>query len=240
LRYLDHGWGVHKALELIWRELRSHARLLEMKEDDLQRLVVRSVSAAMAGLPAAVGRTVEQRRLERLLMEWLAIEKKRDPFVVREPEQERLARVGSLQIKIRGDRVDQLPDGRVVILDYKTGAPKADVWDTDRPDEPQIPLYCATSELPAAGAALVAIRTGELGFRGLLESGVSMPAFKEMKMFETVPFGQQIQRWKQAIEHLAENYQAGRAEVDPKEKAACEHCSLWALCRIRESENGRG
>jgi len=41
------------------------------------------------------------------------------------------------------------------------------------------------------------------------------------------------------LEGLARNFQAGRAEVDPKEHA-CDHCGLWALCRIREFENDRG
>jgi probable DNA repair protein len=239
LSYADHGTGVHKALELIWRELGSHARLVAMDSAELQRLVARCVAAAIANLPARLGRKLEQRRLEKLLIDWLAIEKTRSPFVAHKPEQESLVEIGGLQVKTRADRVDQLPDGREIILDYKTGQLNLRGWDTDRPDEPQLPLYCATSARPVAGAALVSIRVGELGFRGLTDAGISLPGMKEMRISEPVAFSRQVVVWKQVLEGLARNFQAGRAEVDPKEHA-CDHCGLWALCRIREFENDRG
>jgi ATP-dependent helicase/nuclease subunit B len=239
LSYRDRGTGVHKALELIWSELGSHTRLIEMDDGNLRGLVASSVAAAMAGLPGGIGRKLERRRLEKLLIEWLAIEKTRDPFVVRKPEQERLVAIGELQVRTRADRIDELPDGREIILDYKTGQIKSSAWDTERPDEPQLPLYCATSDRPVGGAAIAVIRVGELAFRGLTGAGISLPAMKDMKMSAPVAFGRQVAAWKQALERLAEDFQAGRAEVDPKEHA-CENCGLWALCRIREFENDRG
>jgi probable DNA repair protein len=239
LSYADHGTGVHKALELIWTEIGSHARLASTDASDLRALVTRSVAAAMTSLPARLGRNLERRRLEKLLMEWLEIEKTRDPFVARKPEQERLVTIAGLQVRTRADRVDELPDGREIILDYKTGQIKSNAWDTDRPDEPQLPLYCASSDRPAGGAAIVVIRTGELAFRGLTDAGIRLPEMKAMRMSEPVAFGQQVVAWKQALERLAENFQTGRAEVDPKEHA-CDNCGLWALCRIREFENDRG
>jgi len=239
LSYADHGAGVHKALELIWSELGSHARLAALDSAELQRLVARNVAAAIANLPARLGRKLEQRRLEKLLIDWLAIEKSRSPFVAHKPEQESLVEIGGLQVKTRADRVDRFPDGREIILDYKTGQLNLHGWETDRPDEPQLPLYCATSARPAAGAVLVSIRAGELGFRGLTDAGISLPGMKEMRMAERVAFSRQVAVWKQVLERLARNFQAGQAEVEPKEHA-CDHCGLWALCRIREFENDRG
>ncbi len=236
LRYLDRGNGVHKALEFIWSELGSHGRLIELCDGELVQLVKACVSQAMTFLPPGIGRKLEQRRVEKLLLEWLAIEKTRDPFVARKPEQERLAAIGGLQVRTRIDRVDELPDGREIVLDYKTGQTKSNVWDTDRPDEPQVPLYCATSDRPVAGAAIVVIRTGELSIRGLTASNIRLPDMRRMRMTEPLEFAAQVAAWKQALEKLAAEYQAGRAEVDPKE-GACEHCGLWALCRIREFEH---
>ena len=110
--------------------------------------------------------------------EWLEIEKSRDSFTVQATEQERLVSLGGLQVRTRADRVDELPNGREIILDYKTGMVKSTGWEGDRPDEPQLPLYCATSDEPIAGAAFALIRIGELGFRGGTEEGVSLPALK--------------------------------------------------------------
>jgi ATP-dependent helicase/nuclease subunit B len=239
LSYRDRGSGVHRALEFIWAELGSQARLLELAPDLLQEMVTRKVREALAQLGIGIGRQLEQRRLEKLLTEWLEIEKVRQPFVVQKPEQERLVTIGGVQIRIRADRVDELADGRDVILDYKTGMLKPSGWDGHRPDEPQLPLYCATSDRPIAGAAFVLIRIGELLFRGVTASDVSLPVWKKMTFEEDLPFSQLIERWKHVLEKLAVDFRAGRAEVDPKPDA-CDYCGLRALCRIREFENDRG
>ncbi len=121
LNYKDRGTTVHKALEFIWNELGSHAHLIALKPDDLRDLIARASEAAVQKLGAVVGSGLERRRLERLLAEWLEIEKSRSEFVVRKQEEERLVTLGGLQIRTRADRVDESPDGRQIILDYKTG-----------------------------------------------------------------------------------------------------------------------
>lgn len=239
LSYGDRGNSVHKALQFIWTELGSHARLLELAPSQLQELVARNVRNALAQMGLTFGRDLEQRRLERLLVEWLEIEKTREPFIVHTPEEKRDVTIGGVQVSIRADRVDELANGRDIILDYKTGQLNFSGWDGDRPDEPQLPLYCATSNRPIAGASLVAIRVGELAFRGVTEIGVTLPGLKKMSFEENVPFGERMTRWKRVIEGLASDFIGGRAEVDPKHDA-CNFCGLRALCRIREYENDRG
>ena len=234
----DQGNAVHKAMALIWGELGSHTRLMELAPDALRELISRSVANAIQQLGGGIGRGLERRRLEKLLAEWLEIEKGRDWFAVHATEQDHLVSLGGLQIRTRADRVDQLANGREIILDYKTGMLKGTSWEGSRPDEPQLLLYCATSASvePIAGAAFAQIRTGELGFRGLTEDGVSLPALKKMKMDAPLSFAEQREEWRRVLERLAEAYGAGVAEVDPK-PGACDLCGLRALCRIREFEN---
>ena len=167
------------------------------------------------------------------------IEKSRSVFAVAGIEAERVISIGGLQVKVRSDRVDALPDGRQILLDYKTGQLKARGWEGDRPDEPQLPLYCVTSDQPVAGAAFAMIRTGELRFRGLTASDASLPSLTKMSIDPSVPFERQLLEWRRALEGLAERFRAGHAEADPK-SGACDNCGLRALCRIREFENGRG
>ena len=71
LSYRDRGTTVHKALEIIWLELGSHARLLELNPTDLQALIARGADAAVAKLGPGIGRDLEKHRLQRLLSEWL-------------------------------------------------------------------------------------------------------------------------------------------------------------------------
>src|SRR5215469_3161759 len=235
LSYKDRGNTVHRAMQIIWTELQSHARLLEIVPGDLRDLISRAASAAAGSIPHSIGRVLEQRRLERLLAEWLEIEKSRSPFAVHAAETDRLVSIGGLEVKTRADRVDALPCGSEIILDYKTGKLNSKAWETDRPDEPQLPFYCATNDRPIAAAAFAQIRVGELGFQGLAEPGSALPAMTRMRS-EEPSLQQQISRWRAVLEHLAENFREGHADVDPKPKA-CEHCGLWGLCRIREFEN---
>jgi hypothetical protein len=234
--YLERGTTVHKVLQLLWTELESHARLVSMDERELRDLIARKVKMSLAASHGP-GRMLEQQRLERLLFKWLQLEASRQPFFVSAQEEERVAAIGGLSVRVRVDRRDQLPDGRAILLDYKTGEVKSTAWDTDRPDEPQLPLYCISAAAPTAGAVIAQIRSRELGFRGLTD-GISLPAMKTMKIDPPLPFHAQIDGWKRSLERLAFEYRSGHAKVNPK-KDACEHCGLWALCRIRESADDR-
>ena len=239
LSYRDRGTTVHKALEVIWREVGTQARLLSMGQDELGALIAHAADEAVAKIATRLGRNLEKPRLKRLLAKWLEIEKARPEFSVAGIEAERVAEIGGIAVKVRADRVDTLPDGRQIILDYKTGQVKARGWEGERLDEPQLPLYCATSEGTVGGAAFAVIRSDDMLFRGLTAEGVALPEFKKMAADASVPFDLQLMAWRRALEQLGENFRAGDAAVDPK-PGACDHCGLEALCRIREREDDRG
>ncbi|HLG98547.1 MAG TPA: PD-(D/E)XK nuclease family protein [Bryobacteraceae bacterium] len=232
LSYKDRGITVHRALQIVWSELRSHERLTELDSAELEAVISRAAMAAVEAIPHTLGGRLEQRRLEKLLSNWLEIEKSRAPFTVHAAEIEREVSIGGLQIKTRADRIDELASGGDIIVDYKTGQLRSTAWDSERPAEPQVPLYCATSERAIAGAAIAQLRAGDLCFQGVMESTAALP-MKTMRFVQPLPFAKQVTRWRVVLEQLAENFRAGRAEVDPKE-GACENCGLWALCRIRD------
>jgi len=237
--YRDRGTTVHKALEVIWNELGSQARLTELSPPAVEALISRGADAAVAKLGPGIGHDLEKRRLQRLLRGWLEIEKSRPEFIVAGIEAERVTAISGIEVRLRADRVDELPDGRQIILDYKTGKLESKGWDGERPEEPQLPLYCVTNERPVAGAAFAMIRTGDLRFRGLTAAGATLPAMKKMSIEAPLPFEAQLGEWRRVLEQLAANYRDGRAEVDPKD-GACDNCGLRALCRIREFEHERG
>src|SRR4029077_10733967 len=103
LSYKDRGSVVHNALDLIWRELGSQARLMELRPDELHELVARQVDLAVDRLPAGFGRKLERQRLRKLLNEWLEIEKSREPFTILSTEDERLVTMQGLQVRTRAD-----------------------------------------------------------------------------------------------------------------------------------------
>src|SRR5690606_2350713 len=108
----------------------------------------RAVGAVIEQRPHTVSQVfaaIEQQRLERLLAAWLELENARAPFTVVETEQWREVRIAGIDVRTKIDRIDQLPDGRHVVIDYKTGRPRVEEWFSERPGEPQLPLYCVSN-----------------------------------------------------------------------------------------------
>ena len=227
----EKGTIVHRALEMLWGELESQERLKALAEEDLLETIRRNVDAALTACGVTIGRKVEQARLERLLGEWLQQERKRLPFRVLAREQKREVAVGPLTVSVRADRVDVLDDGRHVILDYKTGEIKKNAWTGPLMNEPQVPVYCITSETEVAAAGLVQLRTGAIKVLGLGGVGV-LPNYKEMDS-DSAKIHDALPGWERDLEDLARRFHAGEAMVHPK-SGACEFCAHHSLCRIED------
>ena len=127
------------------------------------------------------------------------------------------------------DRIDRVNDG-VLFVDYKTGyAADPKHWDSARPDDPQLPLYALLPEpSELKGLAFAKVRTGRamqwLGYQA--EEGI-LPKAKVRD------FTDLIEEWRATLTQLAEDFAAGRADVNPKDSALnCSHCAQHLLCRV--------
>ncbi|HYK36444.1 PD-(D/E)XK nuclease family protein [Alloacidobacterium sp.] len=184
----------------------------------------------------------EQHRLLVRLRDWMQYEAKRQPFTVDKVEEKlKDVSVGPLKLNLRADRIDRLPNGSHLLVDYKTGKVSASAWKSERPDEPQLPLYAVYGNVEHVNGLLFAqIRAGDTGFVGRAANAqqtlmADLPANSSLV---NQPLDNAMQHaWRQALLQLAEEFLAGEASVDPKHgKESCTYCPLPGLCRVAETD----
>jgi probable DNA repair protein len=246
LSAMDRGLLTHDALDRVWSELGSHEVLISASGEAPARIddvVERAVEAAIqtiaerrAALRRSRFRNIEGRRLRKLIMEWLAIERQRARFVVISQESAHVVEVGGVKLAIRTDRADRMDDGTEVLIDYKTGEHTPREWNGDRPDEPQLPLYAATTDACLSGVFFGVVRAGRSGFRGECVADGLVPGVGGMggggEVSPRGRLGSRVREWGRVLSRLGEEFRRGFAVVDPKTSRACSGCSLTALCRI--------
>jgi ATP-dependent helicase/nuclease subunit B len=238
----ESGTVVHDVLKLFWDAVQTQNALKSMTMEERDGMLEWCITEALkrteetsATAWEAAYLQVQRDRLRRLLNWWLELEMERGlPFEVKLSEKEfKNVPVGPLLLSVRMDRVDEIEGGEVLI-DYKTGNATPNDWLTDRPDAPQLPLYAILSEADRLkGVAFGLVRAGE--GRDLKGYAVAEGIFpgKPTNLKEAATLEAQVQRWRQVLVRLAEEFYSGDARVRPKQyPATCEHCGQRLLCRL--------
>jgi ATP-dependent helicase/DNAse subunit B len=228
----ERGTVAHKALEYLWRELKTQEELLRRSREQITGLIARCVTAALderlgrRQQSRSLDRTreLEQVRWERLLAEWLEVERRRPGFEVIESEASREVNAGGLKLQIKVDRIDQLADQTLAILDYKTSDKlSARDWEGERPEAPQLPLYAVKSQPQPSAVHFATLALGNLELTGA--DGAELAAM--------------IEKWEPVVDGLGRSFLRGEAAVDPKKPPqTCEFCQLHVLCRIGQPSAG--
>jgi exodeoxyribonuclease-5 len=257
---LDRGTLLHAVLECFWRG-RDSAWLQSLDETDLQQAVAGAVTqglrtfAASRDEPLTAGfQDLERQRLQRLLSIWLDYERQRQPFTVADCERKLELSVTGLSVRLSLDRVDRLADGRMVVIDYKTGS-RVDhkSWAANRIREPQLPLYAA---LALAGGEVAAVcfakvRGDEQKFVGIAADPDLLPDVKGLEAARNL-FPQHafpdwtavLDHWRGSIEAVAREILAGDAAVRFEDESELRDCEVKPLLRLAERrlqlERGEG
>lgn len=242
----ERGKIVHRALELVWRELGSQHQLAQLSGTQTEELVARHVRQALAAATTGDGTrfsrrflALERRRLTTLILKCLQRDLDRPAFDVETQEAQALATIAGLQIRLRPDRVDRLTDGSRLVIDYKTGDAKPRDWFGERPTEPQLPLYLLALGKDVTALAFSIVRRGNSGYSGVAKTAGVAPGITTLTA--STPAGaancwdSQVSDWRQVTQRLASNYRDGRAEVDPKPRSVCRYCDIHPLCRVFET-----
>jgi len=240
------GVLVHEALEKLWSVLGGQAQLCAMDEvaigqllSDCARLPLQRMAGKYPRLFGPRFMQVEQARLEQLLQEWLDCERSRAPFAVTATELKVNLSVGRLELSGQIDRIDELADGRRVLVDYKTGSLKTSAWIGARPQDPQLPLYLVYSASDAAALAIGQVTAGSCKWSGLARTediGEGFVQVGQKGPTKGLSWADLVADWQSMGEGLAAAFSAGQASVDPLPQA-CSYCHLSALCRINDQGN---
>jgi len=232
---MTRGNLVHKVLQSLWKK--EGAGVARLSDERRRALVTLASARAIDGIEQRLGdrrklRAIEQDRLVALVEGWLDIDRELPPGRRSEVEMDLTHHVGDHAIRLRIDRLDTLDDGRLAVIDYKTGTrlPHSD-WGEARPREPQLPFYAA-----ALGAERVAalafgkVHVEGCGYSGLATEEGLLPGLKAKE-----GAGETIIAAAEAAEALLSDHVAGNAAVDPTDRA-CDYCGLEALCRVHEGD----
>ena len=147
-----------------------------------------------------------------------------------------------LELDGKIDRLDRLPDGRVMLIDYKTGRASRSGWLPEaRIVDPQLPAYALSMSPAPAAIAFARIRPDDVRFEGLADrdtgtSGViplgdARSGYRELDSWQEL-----LTAWREHLDALARDFLSGCAPVAPRDGDVCATCHLHALCRIRDRD----
>ena len=244
---MEHGKLLHRALEILWRRLGNQQALLRLSAAALNAMITAAITESFFLItadrkPGKRLQDLESQRLQALIQSWLELEKQRQPFTVAINESERDLALAGLPLHVRYDRVDELADGGLFVIDYKTGQPDIADWIGTRPEEPQVPIYCIANEQRIIGAAFGVLNVREIAFKGIGTNAAIAPGIviPEAADYPDLPgnWRDLMRYWRGVLEALARDFMAGAAAVEPKSvTTSCRYCDLPALCRIGEHDD---
>jgi RecB family exonuclease len=246
---MERGTLLHYILAQAWSQLKTKSGLDSISEKDLEAILMHAAVDAVAriqrqrpGLLSERFAAIEHRRLLRLALGWLEEDKKRGNFTVIAIEEKREVQIGELTLTTRLDRVDELDDGRRIIIDYKTNAPSVATMLGDRPEEPQLPLYLVTAEPDAVAVAFAQVKAGDMCFSAVARDSDLLPGKKAKKALSDSHYRERysswedlVAAWRSSLDCIMADYVSGRAEIDPRKYPdTCRNCDARPLCRVYE------
>jgi hypothetical protein len=185
-----------------------------------------------------VFRHIEQIQLYKHLDRWLHLEKNRQPFTVLAIEKRLHYVLSGVELSLTIDRIDQLEDGSLLLIDYKTttAALNPTLWTQERPDEPQLPLYSLATEGSAA-IAFAQVNLHTMRWIGLGTLHDSLLVKSKARQTAEEWQAQQVV-WQQALGQLMDEFKTGIARVEYRDGKIPDYSTHWqALNRWPEKDD---
>jgi probable DNA repair protein len=249
----ERGQLVHGALEAFWFNegtLRHFADLQQMQETDLEIAISDAVNKSIIQFkqihedifsPNTL--MLEHERLCRLVADWLAFEKSREVrFTLTGCEYEQKTLINGIEVTLKVDRIHQLENGGVELVDYKTGqVPKMSSWGKERITEPQLPIYAvfyAAEDQKVVGVQFGMVKTKDHHFVGVSEVNFEVDADKRKPDFirEFEDWESLKMHWQASIESMVVEIKMGKAPVVFESPNDMLYCEVLPILRLPERQ----
>ena len=193
---------------------------------------------------------LEQERLVKLVMTWLLEVEMQRPqdFEVIACEQEEKLEIEGVRIKLVVDRVDQLADGRLLVMDYKTGN-NIDFknWGQATITEPQLPIYAAflLQDQEVGAVCFAKVTLDKAGFAGisaaadLVQGATVFGETRGKAIFDEQQFldwHSVIAHWRERVTQTALALKQGHAQVQFEDEKQLAYCEVLPLLRLAERQ----
>ncbi|RLA45595.1 MAG: hypothetical protein DRR06_06980 [Gammaproteobacteria bacterium] len=219
---MERGVVVHYALELFWATCKDSSTLKAMdltaRDTLLEQSIATALTQAKTDRPDLFGprfSAIENDRLFSLLSAWLDIEQERSAFSVAAREEKINLQLSQLNLSLRIDRIDQLEDGSIMLIDYKTGGASIKGFADERPEEPQLLLYALATDQPLAALCFGQISaTKGITLKGVTNRPDLLPSLSDLETAGLADtWAETLDLWQERLSGLAAEFCAGDAEV---------------------------
>ena len=258
---MDRGSLVHAVLERFWRpaefkqldnKFRHFADLRNMTSDDFTKAIniaIKHTLQDFADKTNVASKTVlelEHERLYKLIGAWLQHEKDRNiTFQLVDCEAEQKVHICGLEITLKIDRIVQLENGELELIDYKTGQePKMTSWNDARITEPQLPIYASfwaafgADESKISSVQFAWVKIADHAFIGVstdnFEAEIDKRKPKFIQQFDD--WQSLLSHWKASIEAIAQEIKLGEAAVRFDNEKDLMYCEVLPLLRLPERQ----
>jgi ATP-dependent helicase/nuclease subunit B len=250
------GSAIHEALESLFERIQSHSELLKLSDQealtscgDAANRAIEYLSRRHPHLMTPEFKKIEQQRITTLLDRFLQQEKERGAFRVIGRELKQQWKVGSLTLNLIIDRIDQLDDNSLALIDYKTGKRSISrlAWLDERPEDMQLPVYFVVSmesrDETVSAVSIAHVNAENIGYSGLAATANFHNKVKPVDLDNRLDrsWEELTTDFEQKVKYFANEFSAGHCRVDPAHGSrTCQYCGLQSLCRIRDLQDADG
>jgi hypothetical protein len=205
------GSLVHDALFKLYEHKPTQSDICAWDAEELRTRIAAAVEQAFERHERYADRVLRQLfRLERqrtisLLEGVVAVDRERAPFSVGTVERSIEGLIGPMRISLRGDRVDELENAEIVILDYKTGVTRKFLT-SGEPRDMQLVVYACITDRIVAGLGLFNVDSKMIGIDG------AGPAIADIEDWQDA-----LDQWKAQVHVAANEIAAGDVRINTKQ-----------------------